>query len=93
MLTVEVSASTVRRMKTIPLRQLVRAPRAVKKWTRAGQTVQVTDNGKPLWLISPAANEQDKEQRAQAIDEVLDEVLQAPRSKFSLSESVLKSRR
>jgi len=38
-------------MKTIPLRQLLRQPLKVKRWTRAGQSVQVTDNGRPLWVI------------------------------------------
>jgi hypothetical protein len=40
-------------VKTIPLRQLVREPLKVKRWTRSGQSVQITDQGKPLWVISP----------------------------------------
>ena len=35
-------------MKTISLRTLVREPLKVKRMTRAGQSVQVTDNGEPL---------------------------------------------
>lgn len=80
-------------MKTIPLRQLLRQPIKVKRWTRAGQTVQVTDNGAPLWLIQPAVTQEDEERRGREIDEVLDEVLRGPRSKISLSKIVLESRR
>lgn len=80
-------------MKTIPLRQLVREPLKVKRWTRSGQSVQVTDNGKPLWVIQPAATEEDDEERARAIDELLDEALRAPRSKISLSKILDESRR
>ncbi len=38
-------------MKTISLRTLVREPLKVKRMTRTGKPVQVTDNGKPLWMI------------------------------------------
>ena len=79
-------------MKTIPLRSLLREPVKVKRLTRSGQSVQVTDNGKPLWVIQPAA-QQDDEERARAIDELLDEALRAPRSKISLSEILEKERR
>ena len=72
-------------MKTIPLRSLLREPVKVKRLTRSGQSVQVTDNGKPLWVIQPAAPEADNEQRARAIDELLDEALRVPRSKISIS--------
>jgi antitoxin (DNA-binding transcriptional repressor) of toxin-antitoxin stability system len=40
-------------MKTISLRTLVREPLKVKRMTRAGQAVQVTDNGEPLWILHP----------------------------------------
>ena len=80
-------------MKTIPLRSLLREPVKVKRLTRAGQSVQVTDNGKPLWLIQPAEREEDDEERARAIDELLNETLQAPRSKVSLSEILERERR
>jgi hypothetical protein len=80
-------------MKTIPLRQLVREPRKVKRWTRSGQSVQVTDNGKPLWVIQPAANEEDDEERARAIDELLNEALRAPRSPVSAAALLEESRR
>lgn len=80
-------------MKSIPLRSLLREPVKVKRLTRSGQSVQVTDNGKPLWVIQPAAQEEDDTERARAIDELLDESLRAPRSKISLSEILEKERR
>ena len=80
-------------MKTIPLRSLLREPIRVKRLTRSGQSVQVTDNGKPLWVIQPAAQEEEGPERARAIDELLDEALRAPRSKISLSEVLERERR
>jgi hypothetical protein len=80
-------------LKTIPLRNLLREPVKVKRLTRSGQSVQVTDNGKPLWVIQPAAREEDDEERARAIDELLEDALRAPRSKVSLSEVLDKDRR
>ena len=80
-------------MKTIPLRNLLREPVKVKRLTRSGQSVQVTDNGKPLWVIQPAAQEANDEERARAIDELLDEALRTPRSKISLSEVLEQERR
>ena len=50
-------------MKTVTLRTLVREPIKVKRWTRAGSSVQVTDNGKPLWVIQPALTAADEERR------------------------------
>jgi hypothetical protein len=81
-------------MKTIPLRQLLREPGKVKRLTRAGQAVQISDSGKPLWIVQPAAvgQEQDEE-RARAIDEVLDEVQHSPPSKISLGKVLDESRR
>lgn len=80
-------------MKTIPLRQLVRQPLTVKQWTRAGQTVQVTDNGEPLWTVQAAVTASDEEKRRQDIDKLLDEVLQQPESSVSLSRIIKDSRR
>jgi antitoxin (DNA-binding transcriptional repressor) of toxin-antitoxin stability system len=81
-------------MKTISLRTLVREPLKVKRMTRAGNSVQVTDNGKPLWILNPAKEtEADEERRRHEIDELLDEVLRGPRSKIPLSKIVLESRR
>jgi hypothetical protein len=81
-------------MTTISLRTLVREPRKVKRMTRTGKPVQVTDNGKPLWILQPAnGTDADEAERRRAIDEVLDEVLREKPSKISLSKIVLKSRR
>ena len=80
-------------MKSVPLRRLLREPVKVKRLTRAGQSVQVTDNGKPLWVIQPAPREEQDAERARAIDELLDEVRHAPRSKISLSEILERERR
>lgn len=81
-------------MKTISLRTLVREPLKVKRMTRAGKSVQVTDNGEPLWIIQPANGTDTHEaERVRAIDELLDEVLRQKPSKISLSKIVLESRR
>jgi len=80
-------------MKTIPLRTLLREPVKVKRLTRGGQSVQVTDNGKPLWVIHPAATQENEAERARAIDELLDEALRLPPSSVSLSEILEKERR
>ncbi len=82
------------RMKTVTLRTLVREPRKVKRLTRAGNSVQVTDNGEPLWILHPAnGTPADEEHRRRAIEEELAEVLRQPRSKIPLSKIVLESRR
>lgn len=80
-------------MKSIPLRNLLREPLKVKRLTRSGQSVQVTDNGKPLWIIQPAGREEDDAERAQAIDELLDEALCAPRSPVTAAALLEESRR
>jgi hypothetical protein len=80
-------------MKTITLRTLVREPLKVKRITRTGKSVQVTDNGKPLWVIQPVVSPADEEQRSREIDKLLDEVLAGHRTKMSLSKIVLESRK
>jgi hypothetical protein len=81
-------------MKTIPLRQLVREPLTVKRWTRAGQVVRVTDNGRPLWVIRAAAAQTvDDAKRRQAIDEVLDDVLREAPSRISVAGLLEEARR
>jgi len=81
-------------VKSITLRTLVREPLKVKRITRAGKAVQVTDNGKPLWILHPAnGTDSDEAERRRAIDEILDEVLREKPSKISLSKIVLESRR
>jgi len=80
-------------MRTITLRTLLREPLKVKRMTRTGKPVQVTDDGEPLWIIQPAASPADEDQRHREIDELLDEVLRSPPSQISLSKLVLESRR
>ena len=57
-------------MKTIRLRQLVREPLKVERWTQAGQTVQVRDNGEPLWTIQAAVIAGDEEARRKEINDL-----------------------
>ncbi len=80
-------------MKTIPLRQLVREPLKVKRWTRAGQTVRVTDNGAPLWTVQAVVPGGDEANRRKELDGLLDEVLRQPKSAVSLSRLIRESRR
>jgi hypothetical protein len=80
-------------MKTITLRTLLREPRKVKGLTRAGNSVQVTDNGQPLWVIQPAVAKDDEKRRRRELEEELAHVLLGPRSKIPLSEIILSSRR
>jgi len=65
----------------------------VKRLTRSGMSVQVTDNGKPLWVIQPAVQDEEDAERARAIDELLDEALRAPRSPVSATALLEESRR
>lgn len=72
----------------------MREPIKVKKWTRAGQKVQVTDNGQPLWVVQGVPpSEEDEAERKRAINEVLDELLRQPKSSVSLSRLIKESRR
>ena len=80
-------------MKSIPLRRLLREPAQVKRWTRAGETVLITDASVPLWLVQPAACREIDPARDSAIDEVLEETLDAPRSTISAASLLDESRR
>ena len=81
-------------MTTVTLRTLIRDPRKVKRITRAGKSVQVTDNDKPLWIVQPAnGNEAEEAERLRATDQIFEEVLRQKPSKISLSKLVLESRR
>jgi hypothetical protein len=80
-------------MKTITLRTLVREPRKVKGLTRAGNSVRVTDNGRPLWVIHSAVAKDDAPRRRRELEEELAQVLLDPPSKIPLSEIILSSRR
>jgi hypothetical protein len=79
-------------METVTLRVLVRDPIKVKKWTRAGKAVQVTDRGEPLWVIRSAGTEEENIPAGE-IDKELAEMLREPKSKISASRLVLESRR
>jgi hypothetical protein len=80
-------------MKTISLRTLVREPLRVKRMTRTGQPVQVTDNGQPLWIIRSAVTKEDEQNRRLEIEAELAEVLREPCSRYPLSQIILESRR
>lgn len=81
-------------MTTISLRTLVREPRKVKRITRAGKPVQVNDNGKPLWILQPAAGtESDEAARRETVEKVLDEVRREQRSGISAAQLLENSRR
>jgi hypothetical protein len=86
-------------MKTITLRTLVREPLKVKRLTRAGKSITVTDHGDPLWIIQPAGENKALEspeaeiKRREAIDEILDEVLRETPAKVSATKLLEESRR
>ncbi len=80
-------------MTTISLRTLVREPLKVKRLTRTGKAVQVTDNGKPLWILQPANAPGDEQERLRATDEILDEVLAGRHSEVSAVRLLEESRR
>lgn len=80
-------------MKTISMRTLVREPLKVKRITRTGKPVQVTDNGEPLWILHPANPTGDEDERRRAIDEIFDEVLRERPSKISAAHLLEVSRR
>lgn len=80
-------------MKTISLRTLVREPLKVKRMTRAGNSVQVTDNGEPLWVIQPAITQANEGDRRREMEEELADILREPQSSISLSKIILESRR
>ncbi len=85
-------------METMPLRELVRHPKTVKKLTAAGKPVRITDNGEPLWLVMPdlGLNDEDNEEaRTQAWEEYYADLLKRPLKKAlvpSLSQVVLEAR-
>jgi hypothetical protein len=80
-------------MKIITLRTLLRDPLKVKRWTRAGKSVQVTDGGEPLWILQPADTASGDEARRRTTHEILEEVLREKPSRISASRLLEKSRR
>ncbi len=80
-------------MKTITLRTLLREPLKVKRMTRTGQPVRVTDAGQPLWILSPAHSPIDADRRRRELEEELADVLRSRGSRMALSTLILESRR
>lgn len=81
-------------MKSITLRTLVREPLKVKRMTGAGQPVEITDKGQPLWILQPATDTRaDETRRRAAIDEILDEVLREKPASLCAARILEESRR
>jgi hypothetical protein len=84
-------------MKTLPLRELVRRPTAVKRLTAAGQSVRITDNGRPLWVVTADTGDEmspeEEAARIRCMEEELDAVLKEPMSRYSAAQFILDSRR
>jgi hypothetical protein len=81
-------------MKTISLRTPIREPLKVKRMTRAGKPVQVTDNGEPLWILHPASGTDiGNSERRRPIEEIFSEVLRERPSKISAGRLLEESRR
>lgn len=80
-------------MRTIPLRRLLREPALVKRWTRSGETVVITDSKEPLWIVRAAGDVESDPLRDRAIDAILEEALRAPRSKVSAARLLEEARR
>jgi hypothetical protein len=80
-------------MRTITLRTLVREPLKVKRMTRTGHPVQVTDHGQPLWIIRPANGAAGETKRQHDTNQILDEVLRERPSKVSAARLLEESRR
>jgi hypothetical protein len=81
-------------MTTISLRTLLRDPRKVKRLTRAGEAVQVTDNGEPLWILKPTAPAATEEaERRRTVEKVFAEVRRERPSRISAARLLEESRR
>jgi hypothetical protein len=80
-------------MKTMTLRTLLREPLNVKRWTRTGKRVRITDNGAALWILQPADAAVNEPARRRAIDELLGEVLRERPAKISAARLLEASRR
>jgi hypothetical protein len=81
-------------MTKITLRTLLREPLKVKRLTRLGQKVHVTDRGELLWMLQGAPDKADDEAgRRNAIDEILDEVLSEKPARISAVRVLEESRR
>ena len=80
-------------MKTIPLRRLLREPGRVKRWTRSGETVVITDAKERLWVLRAADAVDSDPRRDRAIDEILDATLSATGGGVSAAKLLEQSRR
>jgi hypothetical protein len=80
-------------MKTVTLRTLLREPLKVKRWTRTGKRVQITDNGAALWILQPADAAVNEQARRRAVDEILGEVLRERPANISAARLLEASRR
>jgi hypothetical protein len=80
-------------MKTVTLRTLVREPLKVKRWTRTGESVRVTDSGELLWILQAADTAPGEEERRRATVEILEEVLRESPSRVSAARLLEESRR
>jgi antitoxin (DNA-binding transcriptional repressor) of toxin-antitoxin stability system len=87
-------------MTTLPLRDLLRQPSKVKRLTRAGHVVRITDHGVPLWDLQPVSLPKEGQSDAElrrAAEEIFAELLAEkplpthPGS-IPISELVIKSR-
>jgi hypothetical protein len=64
----------------------------VKRLTAAGQSVQVTDNGKPLWVVRSATTPSLADADRQLVDDELNTMLAERRSPVSAGQLVVDSR-
>ena len=80
-------------METVTLRLLMRDPIKIKKWTRSGKTVQVTDRGQPLWVIRSAKAVQNEGIPADEWEKEMQEMAREPKSSISAARIVIESRR
>ena len=80
LLTCNASDVSVRQMKTVPLRTLLRDPKSVKKLTGGGHSVRITDGGVALWdLSAPSVNaDTDEAERNRLWDEHFDDLMDQP---------------
>jgi hypothetical protein len=61
--------------------------------TKTAKSIQVTDNGRPLWILQPVPEIDDEEERLRITNELLEEVLREEPSTVSLTQIREESRR